>query len=384
MMSNKNSIDYWFTIEPYVYVNVINSHVLLYNTLDGQTIESDNANVVGLLKEILCKNNSGVVLLSSENYKQNDINNFINEVREKFFGDLIEVHLSNGKPVQILPYINLSNSVELYKKHNLATDKKMLECLSEISIYVDYRTDLKILIPFLKSLPDNILINVLGNLEEVANYVELLIFLNQLTSMKNIICPYTKFISLQTTFNNNFSYSILVDFQVDMKNWRCLRKLLINQEFPFEYIFEITSIEDYKQANHLISQFKIEKYQMKPIFTGNNIKFFEDYIFLTKDDILSTSMSMRDFFANKSMNIYDFGKISIMPNGDVQANLNYPTLGNISTHSILEIIIKEVEQGYSWFRIRDQKPCNNCIYQWLCPSPSNYEIIMNRPNLCHV
>lgn len=42
------------------------------------------------------------------------------------------------------------------------------------------------------------------------------------------------------------------------------------------------------------------------------------------------------------------------------------------------------EEGKSWFNIRNQPPCNSCIYQWLCPPPSNYEIAIGRPNLCHV
>ena len=34
------STDYWFTIEPYVYVNITDKYALLYNTLDKVTIES--------------------------------------------------------------------------------------------------------------------------------------------------------------------------------------------------------------------------------------------------------------------------------------------------------------------------------------------------------
>ena len=90
------------------------------------------------------------------------------------------------------------------------------------------------------------------------------------------------------------------------------------------------------------------------------------------------------FFARQAMNIYDFGKINIMPNGDAYANLNHPLLGNIYVNNIHEILHKEVEEGKSWFNIRNQPPCNSCIYQWLCPPPSNYEIAIGRPNLCHV
>lgn len=38
----------------------------------------------------------------------------------------------------------------------------------------------------------------------------------------------------------------------------------------------------------------------------------------------------------------------------------------------------------AYFLKRVQNPCNACIYQWLCPSPSNYELAIGKPNLCHV
>ena len=53
-------------------------------------------------------------------------------------------------------------------------------------------------------------------------------------------------------------------------------------------------------------------------------------------------------------------------------------------HSIHEIVYNEIEKGKSWLRIRNQFPCDNCVYQWICPSPSNYEIAIGRSNLCHV
>lgn len=56
------------------------------------------------------------------------------------------------------------------------------------------------------------------------------------------------------------------------------------------------------------------------------------------------------------MNLYDFGKITILPNGDVYANLNHPSLGNIHVNNIQEILHKEVEEGKSWFRVRNQAP----------------------------
>lgn len=384
MITKKEITNYWFKIEPYVHISIVNSNVLLYNTFDGSFIESKDIEIVKLLKETLLKENCGVVLLTAERYNLDNIRKFIMELRAKYMGDIIDIELSKSKPVQIMPFTSLVNTQELFKKQNFPTGKKILEYLSEISIYVDYNTNIMDLNSFLKSLPNISTVNIIGNLKDVANYKELLLVLDQFPSLKKITCNYSNVISLQPEFVNNFSYSILINYPIDISKWNYSRRLLLNQSIPFECIFEVTSMDNYSQINKFIEEFGIEKHQLKPVYTGDNIDFFKENVFLTKDDILSTPLSISDFFINQSMNIFDFGKIAIMSNGDIYANVNYPILGNIHTHSIYEIISKELEEGRSWLRIRNQAPCNTCLYQWFCPSPSNYEIAIGRPNLCHV
>lgn len=384
MITKKETTNYWFKIEPYVHISIVNSNVLLYNTFDGSFIESKDIEIVKLLKETLLKENCGVVLLTAERYNLDNIRKFIMELRAKYMGDIIDIELSKSKPVQIMPFTSLVNTQELFKKQNFPTGKKILEYLSEISIYVDYNTNIMDLNSFLKSLPNISTVNIIGNLKDVANYKELLLVLDQFPSLKKITCNYSNVISLQPEFVNNFSYSILINYPIDISKWNYSRRLLLNQSIPFECIFEVTSMDNYSQINKFIEEFGIEKHQLKPVYTGDKIDFFKENVFLTKDDILSTPLSISDFFINQSMNIFDFGKIAIMSNGDIYANVNYPILGNIHTHSIYEIISKELEEGRSWLRIRNQAPCNTCLYQWFCPSPSNYEIAIGRPNLCHV
>lgn len=384
MITKKETTNYWFKIEPYVHISIVNSNVLLYNTFDGSFIESKDIEIVKLLKETLLKENCGVVLLTAERYNLDNIRKFIMELRAKYMGDIIDIELSKSKPVQIMPFTSLVNTQELFKKQNFPTGKKILEYLSEISIYVDYNTNIMDLNSFLKSLPNISTVNIIGNLKDVANYKELLLVLDQFPSLKKITCNYSNVISLQPEFVNNFSYSILINYPIDISKWNYSRRLLLNQSIPFECIFEVTSMDNYSQINKFIEEFGIEKHQLKPVYTGDNIDFFKENVFLTKDDILSTPLSISDFFINQSMNNFDFGKIAIMSNGDIYANVNYPILGNIHTHSIYEIISKELEEGRSWLRIRNQAPCNTCLYQWFCPSPSNYEIAIGRPNLCHV
>lgn len=380
----KNVSDYWFTIEPYVFVDIKSKHVLLYNTLDGVTIESTNEKIVELLQETLQEENCGVALLTHERYRQGEICCFVDELREKFMGDVINVSLSDGKPVQILPFYNYSKEQELYKKNNFSSYKNILEKLFEISLYIDATTNITKLIHFLITLPKNLTFNIVGNMEEVPNYSELFSYLDHCSSPKNLLCSYKNIIPLQPIFAHNFSYQISVSFPINVERWNHAMKVLLSQALPVEFVFEVSSEEDVQLSEQLIEQHQIDKYRLKPNYTGNNIRFFENEVFLSKEDILSTPMTMKDFFARQAMNLYDFGKITILPNGDVYANLNHPSLGNIYVNNIHEILHKEVEEGKSWFRVRNHPPCTDCVYQWICPSPSNYEIAIGRSNLCHV
>ena len=64
--------DYWFMIEPYVHINIANGYMLLYNTLDKETIISNNEKVINLLEELLQDENCGVTILKNEQYRQNN------------------------------------------------------------------------------------------------------------------------------------------------------------------------------------------------------------------------------------------------------------------------------------------------------------------------
>lgn len=376
--------DYWFAIEPYVFIDIKNKHAFLYNTLDGVTIESTNEKVIEILHKTLQEENCGVALLTDEQYQQKEVHCFIYEIREKFMGDVIDVSLSNGKPIQMLPFYNFSKEQELYKKNNFSSYKNVLEKLFEISLHIDETSNITKLIHFLATLPKNLTFNIIGNMGEVPNYSKLLSYLDQYSSPKNLLCSYKNVIALQPIFENNFSYQISVTFPIDVERWNRAMEILLSQTLPAEFVFEVSSEDDVQQSKQLIEQYQIDKYKLKPNYTGNNIRFFEEEVFLSKEDILATSMTIKDFFARQAMNIYDFGKINIMPNGDAYANLNHPLLGNIYADNIHEILHKEVEEGKSWLRVRNQAPCTDCVYQWICPPPSIYEIAIGRPNLCHV
>ena len=379
-----SSINYWFTIEPYVFVGFHENKALLYNTLDGSILKSDKTEVIKLLCETFQKDNCGVVLLTNERYNQKDINLFINQLRDKFMGDIIDINLSKGKPVQLFPYYNYLDKKVTLKSIYSSENKNILENLFEISLHFDSSTKTMQLISLIRSIPNMAVFNLVGKIKDIIKHRELLSSLGHLSANKYIFCSYKDIVPIQLVLENTFAYKIVVRFPIDAKKWKNTKEILLNQHLSYEYVFEVSSDEDCLITEELIEKHQIKKYKLTQIYNGNNIVFFEKNVFLCEEDILSSTISIKDFFIRQSMNIYDFCKITIMPNGDAYANVNQPMLGNIFSHSIYEIVQKEMDEGKSWFRIRDQAPCNRCIYQWLCPSPSTFEIILGRSNLCHI
>ncbi|MDP3441477.1 MAG: TIGR04150 pseudo-rSAM protein, partial [Ignavibacteria bacterium] len=159
--------------------------------------------------------------------------------------------------------------------------------------------------------------------------------------------------------------------------------ILTNKKINVAWHFYIKNEKEYEFAESLIEKYDLENTEIKPVYTGENHQFFEYNIYLTEDDLQKPGLNRREVFAHQALNTNDFGKLTILSDGKVYANVYHDPLGTIDD-DIRELIYKEMDKGTSWRRIRDMEPCCNCVYQWLCPSPSNYELAIGKPDLCHV
>lgn len=123
--------------------------------------------------------------------------------------------------------------------------------------------------------------------------------------------------------------------------------------------------------------------ELVPVYTGANQYFFQQHVFISKAELLSSGLSKRDIFVRMGLNINFFGKLTILPDGNIYSNLNIAPLGNLDD-SLYEIIFKELDQEKSWLHVRGKAPCDQCRFRWLCPPVSNYEYVMGQYNLCTV
>ena len=105
---------------------------------------------------------------------------------------------------------------------------------------------------------------------------------------------------------------------------------------------------------------------------------------MQQEDIKDIKLNKQDIFARQKLNTNDFGKIFIMSDGKEYANVNIEPVGNIE-EEIDNILCRELVNGDSWRYTRyNVKPCSQCHFNLICPSPSSYELVIGKPNLCNV
>lgn len=147
------------------------------------------------------------------------------------------------------------------------------------------------------------------------------------------------------------------------------------------HTFLISSEEDYARVDSISGKYSDEKIDFIPVYTGKNYDFFRDNVLLTKEEILSSNLTRRGVYMHQVLNTNYFGTLFVMPNKKVFSSVLSPPLGNISD-SIYSLILEEMSKNYSWRKTRNQTHCKDCVLKYLCPSPSNYEKLMNLKCIC--
>lgn len=119
-----------------------------------------------------------------------------------------------------------------------------------------------------------------------------------------------------------------------------------------------------------------------PLFNGGNKNFMHKTLDIDVGDLLANGPDKRQIFINQALNVFDFGKLYIMPSGLVYTNLCNDPIGSINDN-LSKLIMSEFSKGTSWLKTRGEGKCRKCLFRFLCPSPSNYEILMNT-TLCNI
>lgn len=180
---------------------------------------------------------------------------------------------------------------------------------------------------------------------------------------------------------------VLVDGAVRKELWEQCLDVLANTSIPYGFHFMVSSPEEFQRADQLIESSGIEEENAEyiPYYNGNNLEFFKSAVFIDKQDILEGRPGLRKIQARGIVNPLHYGRITVMSDGGVYANVNERKIGELGKDSLYDCLYRTLEESKNWRCTRSEvAPCNMCVYEALCPPISNYEYALGRFNLCHV
>ena len=408
-METKN---YWFALKSHIYVEFKSGQILLYDTNRGNRIETRQKEVIALVSQLYEPENLGVTLLTKEMALSPDITGFVREVLEKQMGDLTDVETMPNKPVRLIPILNLQKDVNRLKKNEEnypLIGKDAMNYLLELNIYLNNHCSLhcRHCDKYYKQMCCCTTHNANAELvfEEIEHIFRQIRFssVGRINLLGGNIFEYTYLTQTYNLFDSfkgtlyacfhyeNYKPNILpesiqldmtVNFPVKEAIFKNTWRLIDKEKAVIHFIIE--NKEQYGQMENLLNEYNIEQYNISPVYTGENLDFFENNVYVDREDLFTKTLSMREIFRNQKLNSNFFGSFFIMPDGTVKAGINVPAIGNIKTDSLISLIFKEMVDNTAWRVIRDSIPCSDCIYQFICSAPSNYEIAIGRPNLCHI
>ncbi|MFC2101892.1 TIGR04150 pseudo-rSAM protein [Bacteroidota bacterium] len=413
----------WLFLEPYVHLIHRGGTLLLYNTVSKKVLEfPDAGELIPLADELLVPENGYVTQLTPIQLEKREIIEFIEQLRQHFFGDLLDPEWSEGRPVNIFPEPAVKHGFSSVPEEGspLKPGLNLRNYLQEITLYLNSETassapgvtsafrqfSYPVCITQREEEMDLNLFRAL--IDDVNQYTPTLIHISgwnllSYSGLEDVISklvssPFQKkyhllaehwekriipFILIQ----KRSSVALYITFPTEpdtilgylhsLPDEKMLKKL--------EFNFVVSSQEELEMALEIIPLVELENLFLKPIYTGRNIDFFKENVFVSKEEIMAAQPNQQQLLSRISMNENDFGKLFILPGGETFANLNDPTIGHATEKSLTELVAQEINHGTSWRRTRSKvNPCSSCLYQFLCPPISSYEVLMNRYNFCDV
>lgn len=405
-----NNKEYLFYIEPYVYVSYKGSSILLYNTLNKRILEYNDSRLSKIISNSKTNSIPYSIIVSQKEMKKSYLLSFINETKDLLMSNLIKLDTTN-LPISFYPIINFQKDKQRINELLYSTiGDGITYNLIELTLYINrihsfcnsrfkkvykqfiapatlkYNDSLNT--EDIKKIFNHNIFSNLTNVNIIYNFRE---FVN-ITELTNIINPSLCRITFHTYYLDiiNSIYQIpentLLNIHFDFPlNLKVFKKITTQYHKNVVYTFIIENESDLQEVNHLVIAESIKNYDIKPYYNGNNFNFFKDNVFINREDIIDLNLNIKEIFTNSIINKNEFGKITILNNGNVFSNINKKSLGNIRNLNFKEILLKEINSTQSWRRLRNRvNPCKNCNYNLLCPPLSNYELVFNRNNLCNV
>lgn len=403
---------YIFYLESFTFIWSDKSKVLIYNSLSKEkALIATSHRLSKIVSALLIVDNMYRITMTEEEIDSPDVCEFIRKVREIYAGDILNYSEVKILPVIFPPILNFQKDKYRIKEDDFVfLGDTILKHLQEVNIHVDSECNNNCInceTVYKQHCSCTKSISELTS-QEVVEFINKLSFTSiarlniigtkMLENNKfEIIKNYCNKLNLKTLFHihylniqeNNVAklkdvdIEVVISFPIQKEAFNKLQLSFIEYGINVSYSFLITSESEYEISEKITHTLKLKNVSTYPIYNGENIDFFKEFVFMTEKDLFDQTLGKRQIFAHQICNENDFGNLTVMPNGQIYANLYHENIGHIKD-DLKEVIYKEITENRSWRRVRDMKPCNNCVYQWLCPSPNNYELAIGKPNLCHL
>lgn len=397
---------YWLVLFPDTFIWLKGEDGLLYQSANHAQVPFKNIGTVKLLAEQLDEIDSLYrAELTEEILQQAEVNEWIRQITNSGCGKLVENDGNHNRPVSLKPVLKIQDGVQYYEwLHRQGMDGSVIQNLHNLVFHLNGSVsgdeychrqfiypsttgsiaDWEKIIQFAKNARQSPFlseISLVGNLFTFPHLEEVL-------EAIQAICPVTLYVTVEDALHDLSQVKAWADkysIQILAKEYHSLNTLLDADKWNSNVHFTliVTSIQTYESATEIAENYNLEHANFVPAFTGENHSFFEDNLYMDMEELSNMSLQKRDIFIRQSLNITNFGKLYIEPDGKVYANLNNKPIGTVDD-SPHHLVYRELTEGNSWLHIRNEKPCQQCIYQWLCPSPSNYEQVIGKPNLCRI
>lgn len=399
----------WFLLKPHIYVSDKDKSMLLYDTLSGTSLQIVDKDVISMVRNLYADDNLGSIEVTRDLLDIPSMKSFLDNVVQQGMGELVVL---KSKPVALFPILSLNSDIDkLQNKDNvdflLAKDisKNLLEltimlndiCEQECGGCMEYsrqficcgkgkgihsidREILSGLFAQLAHFP-SCNINIIGG--DIYRYESLELLDDIGVNGINSINVYTHYLNYRVNpYIDKYQVHLMVNYPVNEARLEEVVSQVRGRSVRYHLIVEDDF--QFQELERLMLHLGVDDFEVHPFYNGINTSFFEANVYLEEEDILERPISMREIFRNQKMNANFFGSLYVLPDGTVKASLNEKVVGNLRNDSVLDIIYNEMMENTTWRKVRSGRPCNACVYQYLCPPPSNYERMMGKSNLCHV
>lgn len=403
----ETSKKHWLYLEPYCYLNSDERSGVIHNLLDKSIKIFDiSPDVACLMTSLRDYNNGYCIQIDEKMLSKNSVVAFICDLRELFCGDILDCENHREKPFVFYPKLKILKD----KSDKIHIGENILYKLKELYLFINGSCEFNCIdcdkihkqtfhctkasgILNIKDIQRVITTLEESNLKKIHitggdifshpdldNFIDML---NGINCEKVYYVHYKNFMKfkdeINTILRGNVSIRVLVNFPIDETIFNNLIGDNITiKRFDAKIIFMISSYDnfiDYNKLNLGINS------NIVPYYNGFNYDFFENYVFIRKEDLNGTHLSRNDFFAKSCVNLNYWGKLIVQANSKVLLSNNTPPIGNIH-QPLKDLLINVFDDESPWFKLRDFGVCEKCAFNLICPQISEYEHYMNKWDLC--